>query len=467
MNWKKILQSEKDQLISDLDKLLQIPSIKNVNESEEGKPFGIEIANALNFMLELGAKEGFRVKNLNGYAGYIEYGPEDAEDYIAVLCHIDVVPPTGDWTNDPFVPLIKDGKIIARGAIDDKGPTMAAFYALKKIKDSGLQMKHRIRIIIGTDEESGMNCMKTYQKMEPPALFGFAPDAGFPIINAEKGQINALLKLTSEIQESNVHLVEFIAGNRGNMVPDKATAILSGKEATNWIEKIKNQATKRQLTCKIEQKSNQWKITVLGKSAHGASPFEGVNAAFQLAELLQEIPLAPSEKNYISFISEVLSNDFFGEKLSIDFEDDITGKLTVNAGIFKFQNESSGTISLNIRCPIQTPYLRTIEKLEMKSNKYHFQLEEVREKQPHYVEESHPGIMILQNAYENQTGQKADLLAIGGATYARFLENGVAFGALFPGKESTAHHVDEYAEIEDLCLAASIYAESLFYLGNM
>src|SRR5699024_3675209 len=235
MDWIREIRKHSKYFINDLTGLLQIPSIKNVAESKEGEPFGKEISHALNYMLELGKREGFRIKNLNGYAGYIEYGPINATEYIGVLCHIDVVPANGEWNHDPFEPHIEDGKIFARGSSDDKGPTMAAFYALKQLKKSEIPIKHRIRIIIGTDEESGMSCMDFYYKQEPPAFFGFAPDARFPIINAEKGQYDLLLDYRLAYEASPIHLVSFNAGDKENMVPDKAEAIINGDQVLAYI----------------------------------------------------------------------------------------------------------------------------------------------------------------------------------------------------------------------------------------
>ncbi len=55
------------------------------------RPLGKDIAAALDFMLALGEKSGFRTKNVDGYAGHVEYG--EGEELIGVLSHLDVVPP--------------------------------------------------------------------------------------------------------------------------------------------------------------------------------------------------------------------------------------------------------------------------------------------------------------------------------------------------------------------------------------
>lgn len=240
------------------------------------------------------------------------------------------------------------------------------------------------------------------------------------------------------------------------MVPDLATAVLSGMDLKEeFIQFAENE--------KLEYEYVNGKLTLKGKSAHGMEPFKGINAGFKLAQFL----VGHVKHEYLQFINDCLADDFFGEKLNISFQDDITGPLTVNAGILRFKKNEEASISLNIRCPVETPYEKTIEKLTETAKKYGFELQEVREKKPHHVDKDEPVIKILQKSYEDETGDKAELLTTGGATYAQFIENGVAFGAVFPGKENTAHQKNEYVEVEDLFKAAAIYANALFHLANL
>ena len=63
---------------------------------------------------------------------------------IGVLGHMDVVPAGDGWNTDPFEGVIADGRITGRGVLDDKGPVIAALYAMKALKDSGAELKHHI-----------------------------------------------------------------------------------------------------------------------------------------------------------------------------------------------------------------------------------------------------------------------------------------------------------------------------------
>ena len=134
-------------------------------------------------------------RNIDNYAGDFEFGQGD--EVLGIFAHLDVVPAGSGWDTDPYEPVIKDGKLYARGSSDDKGPTMACYYALKIIKELELPVSKRVRFIVGTDEESGWGDMDYYfahNGLKDPD-FGFSPDAEFPIINGEKGNITTYLSI--------------------------------------------------------------------------------------------------------------------------------------------------------------------------------------------------------------------------------------------------------------------------------
>ncbi|QOR67260.1 dipeptidase PepV [Cytobacillus suaedae] len=470
MNWYDEVLKRKEDLLEDLSSLLRIESVKDLSTVEPGRPMGQNIGQALEFMLEKSSSDGLSPTNIEGMIGYAEYKHQDSvsDEYIGILCHLDVVPATGDWVSPPFEPTIRDGKLFARGAIDDKGPTMAAYYGLKIVKDLGLPLKHPVRIIFGTDEESGMTCMKKYVEVEKMPLAGFAPDADFPIIHAEKGQINTRLVIQSDNTSTESHefeVLSFKSGEKGNMVPDKAIAILAnGTE--NLLKAFSEYCVQNNLEYLISNDNEQLTLTLYGKSAHGMEPNKGVNAGIELAHFLACQSINAQAKMYFDFIDSCFYQDYLGDKLGIAHTDDVTGPLTVNAGVFNYTQEL-GEVNLNIRCPVTTDYDKTIETLQSRVQEFHFVVENLRKTNPHHVDKNHPMIKTLQEVYQAETGDEPTLLSTGGATYARFMEYGVAFGAVFPGKPMTAHQPDEYIEIDDLLKATAIYARAIYELGNL
>jgi succinyl-diaminopimelate desuccinylase len=129
-------------------------------------------------------------------------------------------------------------------------------------------------------------------------------------------------------------------------------------------------------------------------------------------------------------------------------------------------NSEGGKVGLNIRYPVTHNSNEIEETLFKRAKDDNWDLRIIENNPPNYVDEKHPLIKTLQKVYEEQTGEKGDLIAIGGGTYARSLNTGVAFGALFPGREDVAHQKDEYMYIDDLLRASAIYAQAIYELAK-
>ncbi|WP_297131045.1 Sapep family Mn(2+)-dependent dipeptidase [Terrisporobacter sp.] len=188
-------------LINDIVDIVKIPSVEG--KSENGFPFGGNVGKALNKALEISQKLGFKTKNLDNYIGYAEYG--EGEEYVCVIGHIDVVPEGEGWTHNPYGGEIENEKIYGRGVLDNKGPIISALYGLYSIKETGLKLGTKVRIIFGTNEESGFKDIPYYLEKEEAPLMGFTPDCKYPVVYGEKGM--ARFKITSESDiEENVFL---------------------------------------------------------------------------------------------------------------------------------------------------------------------------------------------------------------------------------------------------------------------
>ena len=188
MNYENINQKileMKEEIFTSIKESVAIESVKG--EPKENAPYGEGPKRALDHALALGEKMGFKTGNLDNRIGWIEYG--EGEEMAAVLGHVDVVPLGEGWDYDPLGCEIHDGKMYGRGVLDDKGPIIGAIYGLKAIRDLGLPIDRRIRVIFGADEENGSSCVKHYvESGEEMPVIGFTPDADFPVIFFEKGQ---------------------------------------------------------------------------------------------------------------------------------------------------------------------------------------------------------------------------------------------------------------------------------------
>lgn len=467
MNLDKIVDSMKNEIIKSTQELVRIKSIES--EPEPGAPFGRGIRECLDKTLEIGSRLGMKVENFDGYAGHIEYG--EGEDLIGILVHVDVVPEGSGWSHDPYGGEVSDNKIFGRGTIDDKGPAVAALYGLKAVMESGFKFNKRVRIIVGCDEESGRwACMKHYFKFAEMPGCGFSPDADFPIINSEMGiLIFNLEKDFIKNKEScceGLRIKSIKGGNKVNMVPDYCECeLLMVKDFTERIKKTADYM-KEKNNAKLELlfDNNKCIIKSYGISAHGSTPHKGLNAISQLISFLCKLPLGTSDQtDYINFINEHIGMETDGSYFGLAMSDEVSGKLVFNLGTIDV-NEEKGSIGINIRYPVTKTRNDVYDIIKEKISAAGIRLVEGDEKDPLYVPADNFMIKALQKVYKDVTGQEAELISIGGGTYARAIKNAVAFGPLFPGKEETAHQKDEYIEIDDLIKCTKIYAEAIYEL---
>lgn len=462
INWQKEVAERREALLEDLFTLLRIDSVREDSQASADAPVGPGPKKALEAFLALGKRDGFTVKSTGNLAGHIEYG--QGEELMGVFGHVDVVPPGTGWDTDPFEPVLKDGRIYARGSSDDKGPTMAAYYAIKIIRDLGLPVSKRVRLIIGTDEESGWQCMAHYLENEELPAFGFSPDADFPIINGEKGNQSFYVQFRGETEGGKNQLISFDAGLRENMVPQDATAVFTSQEAEQIESQFYDYIKANPVTGTVEVAGDQVTIKMNGVSAHGMNPAAGINAGTYLAVFLNQFEFGGTATDYFQLIAEFIHLQHTGEQLGVAHTDEIMGELTMNAGVFTYTPEEGGSIALNFRYPTGV----TAEGLEIKLEAalHHFGITIAKGggKLPHYVPADDPLVRTLLDVYEKHTGLKGKEKSIGGGTYGRLLERGVAYGALFPDSIDTMHQVNEFLAEEDLLRATAIYADAIYQL---
>lgn len=463
IDWKKEVASRKDDLLKDLFTLLSIPSVREDDKATADAPVGPGPKEALLKFLEIGERDGFTTKNVENIAGHIEYG--EGDETLGIFGHVDVVPVGEGWESDPFKPEIRDGKIYARGSSDDKGPSMAAYYAVKMIKELNLPVSKRIRFILGTDEESGWACMDRYLAVEETPDFGFSPDAEFPIINGEKGMTNLRVSFKSQ-QNGAYTLKDFAAGQRPNMVPESAKAVVvapSEAEAQKMVTDYQMFLETAAITGEATVAGNEVTFFAKGKAAHAQEPRGGVNAGTFLAVFLNEYDFAGGAAKFIQTIAEILHEDSRGVKLTIQHTDVVMGDLTVNPGILQF-NAETAEIVLNIRYPKGI----TLEELVERSQKVLGEEVDItidlHGHTPHYVPGDDPLVQTLLQVYEDHTGLKGAEKVIGGGTFGRLLKRGVAYGAMFPHSVDTMHQANEFMALDDLLNATAIYADAIYRL---
>ncbi|KZL90547.1 dipeptidase PepV [Clostridium magnum] len=463
MEINKKIDELKKEIVSSTQELVKIKGVEEVGRS--GMPYGEGIAMALDKALEISKNLGFKTVNMDGYVGYAEYG--QGEDYVAVLGHLDVVPEGDGWIYPPYGAEIHDGKIYGRGTTDDKGPLIAALYGLKAIKDLSLPLSKRVRIIFGTNEETGCTEMPYYLEREKAPVSGFTPDAEYPIIYGEKGiTVFDVVKGLNIKCTNDVVIKALKGGHRANMVPDYCQALISAKDPQAIVKAAEEFKNSTGYAVKAEVKDSMLVVESIGVSAHGSLPHLGKNAIMQMLKFLGELPIGKCDiADYINFFNEYVGFETDGKSFGVGLEDKESGKLSFNVGTISM-NEKKVSMSLNLRYPVTFKYEDMMNPFNKKVDSANIKVENMEHQKPLFFPADHPLIKSLQKVYTEQTGKEAELIAIGGGTYAKEMPNIVAFGPLFPGKPDLVHQANEYIEIEDLLLNAKIYGHAIYELAK-
>ena len=446
MNYKKLIEPYKVQMLDALRRFVQIPSVYDETSKSKLTPFGKDVDKALAFVADLGERFGFDVDRCDGYATELSIGKGDK--VIGIYAHADVVPVTGTWKYGPFVPTIENGNIYGRGTSDDKGPMIAAFYAVKALKDNGLLRGYKVKIVVGGDEERGSSCLDYYfhtLKKEGPT-YGFTPDSDFPLIYGEKEIIDFWPTLKVKIP----HVKSISGGVATNAVCDRVNIELDDIKAVE--EYLKNHDKKYEVNGNV--------ITVIGKACHGSTPELGINAALITLETLGNVYNLPE----LSKLAEKLSNTS-GKAFDCYYHSDLLHDSTYCVGIINYDGENL-TFSVNFRYPENGNYKDVVAKFDKEFGT----TTTVKGEPSHHLlfDPKSPLVQTLLKAYQEETGDyKSEVLTTGGGTYAKHAKNTIAFGALFPGRESTMHEPNEYMPLDDFYLSAVIYAHAIDLLGKL
>ena len=453
--------ARRQQLVECISRLVRIRSVRE--EAQPGMPFGPGPAAALAEALKLAGELGFATKNYDNYVGAVDFN--DQETQLHILCHLDVVGEGTGWTvTQPYKPIEVDGMLYGRGTDDDKGPAVAALLAMQAVRDLGVPLKKNVRLLLGTDEESGSEDIAYYYNKEPYAPCTFSPDGEFPVINLEKGSYKPVFTKTWAAESATPRVTEFHGGFRINVLPPEASCVVAGLSDEAARPYCEAAAAETGVTYELTQQGDDLHILCKGKGAHASTPEEGVNAITGLIHLLCALPLAKVGSTAALHALNALfpHGDCAGKALGIAQADEMSGPLTLAFSLLEMSDTGlSG--QFDSRVPVCANEDNCKKVTEASFAKFGFAAEGGMQ-EPHYTPADTPLVTTLLKCYEQYTGNKGECLAIGGGTYVHEIPGGVAFGCAMPGFNGNMHGPDEHTCIADQLTAAKIFAQAIIDL---
>lgn len=443
------VEENKENVLRDIGRLVAIDSV--MGEEKPGMPFGEGPAQALKLGLEIAGELGLEAHNCEDRMGYAQVG--QGTDYLATITHLDVVPSVG-WAEDPFTLRRREGYIIGRGVMDDKGPSVLCLYALKYLKDSGMPLRYPVRALLGINEENHMADLDYYLANHKAPLFCFSPDANFPLCNGEKGIFHG--KVVSWLPMKRVK--EIRGGVAANVIPDQAEA---------WVEAEKLSSTER---VTAQREGDCWHLTAKGIGGHASAPEGTVNAIGVLVDyILEQGILSGAEEDFFYGLQR-LHSDPYGVNLGLDTEDMIFTPLTIVGGVIGMEE---GHVFQTVDCRYPTTSSGQDIVAQLTGNWGELaQVHVLSDDKPFYMALDNPAVQVCVDTYNAVTGEQAQPYTIGGGTYARHFPNAVSFGPEHPERPAPdfagpIHGVDEAANIDWLMEALQIYILALIELEKL
>ena len=453
-------QAHRQEMIDTLAAWVAVPSVRG--EAQPGMPFGEGPARMLTLALEQCTAFGFSTEQVADCMGSADLN--QLPPALAVLCHLDVVPAGEGWTQDPFTLVYRQdtGRLYGRGAIDNKGPAVAALFAMRAIRELDIPMRQGVRLLLGTDEENGSSDLVLYRKHRTMPPMVFTPDGDYPVINIEKGMLRLELTAQAEPAQSGCRVETIEGGTVINGVPARAQAWIRGCTGQE-IETLFRQLPEG-IQGECSEEAGCCCVTLQGQSAHASKPELGKNALTALLELLVKLNLPAQQHAMLLALHRAFPyGDTDGSALGIACRDDKSGGLTQVLSLLTYK-AGTLTAAVDLRYPLcghgEEISARIRESLQSGGISTRVQMHHP----PHETPEDSPFVQTLLNVYQRATGQPAHCLAIGGGTYVHDIPGGVAFGAEFPGEEHQMHGADESIRVESLLKIAELTALAMVRL---
>lgn len=449
------MAGREDEFVAALAPLIAIDS--TTGEEKPGMPFGEGPAKALDAALALAMDWGFATGNDDGYVGLVDLN--DKPDKLHILAHLDVVGIGDGWNTDPFT-LVRDGDLIyGRGTDDDKGPAVAAMMAMRCVRELGLPLTGNVKLVLGTDEETGSRDIRHYYSAHPFAPNSVTPDSEFPVTNVEKAHYAPKFSASWAAQPVACgHLTQLSGGIRINVAPANCTARILGLTAAEVMDALKATEAATGVSFTAEDMENGVVITANGVQSHAAYPDGGKNAITATLQALCALPLADDEAaNVIRQLHKLFPyGDNYGKALGIAMEDAVSGKLTVTLSLMEL-DETGFWARFDSRDPLCSTAENTQRVVEAAMNALGWECS--GDWYPgHYVEENSDFIRTLLASYEEFSGKKGYCESTGGGTYVHGIPGGVAFGAGDHDFDSHLHGANERAKLGQLLMCAEVYA---------
>jgi predicted dipeptidase len=462
--------------------------IRTTGELVRFRTFATDVPNRENpefmkqkeYLRDLAIRLGLGFNDVGGYVQEIWVG--EGSRSFGIMSHSDVQPvEPSEWSHDPWSGKVIDGSIWGRGSVDDKGPICAVMYGMRALLDSGLPLRKKIILLVGTDEESANEDVTTYLQTNAPPDQTIVVDSNFPVVCAEKGWCGIWLHLPRGLGGSGdggLRIVNLHSGFSPSIVPEKATAHLltAGVAVEKAAESVRNLAgafmeARSGSRLEVVLNGDTIVVTARGRSVHSSVPATGHNALMDLLVFLDRDvqPLRNEFSLMAKFAAQNIGFELDGKTLGIAHHDDFMGDMTVAANMFQ-TSDTTVMFMFNFRRPkglsreeVESALASRFRTFEQQHGVKFADSRYIGE--PHYTDPATPFVQQLLGIYNGITGENRRAQSVGGGTYAQRLPNAVVFGPAMPDEEYLGHQPDERFRISTLLRNIEILTHAMVEFG--
>lgn len=440
--------AHREAILQDLSDLISIPGV--AKPGKDNLPYGRECYESLLRFEAIAKRMGFETTIYDDAVLTIEWGSKPLQ--LGIMAHLDVVAAGDGWDTDPYAMVQMDDRLVGRGVADDKGPAIAALYAMDAIRTFCPDLPYGVQLWLGSAEEIGSPDIKRYLQSHTMPPIVLTPDSSKPLCICESAKYRPGFSAQWTVGNDVSPRVKYLQGGRmRNAIPDKAEALVAGLTAAEVRDVSQRVELETEVSFEVSDTADGLFIRAIGRSVHINIAQEGRNAQTALITLLNKLPLADcASTSAIEQLSRLFPHgDISGKAMGLVVCDDMMGTSRTNFTTcylddtgFHGQFDSRGPTNA-------TPenYSLIIDNALRNAN---FIVEECEMEAAHYVPADAPIVHVMQELWHQVWGVSPSPSFSFGSTYAHHIEGAVAVGVGTPGVDLLLHKANEFLSLGDL-----------------
>lgn len=444
---REYIERHRTELLDDLAAVVAIPSV--ARPGADGLPYGKAAHDALGKAGEIARKLGLGTTVYDDAVLTVGSGAGEAD--FAILCHLDVVPSGEGWETPPHEMTERDGRIYGRGVTDNKGPAVAALYAMAAVGELCPELPGRAQIWLGTAEEIGSPDLKHWLKSHTMPPYVITPDTTECIVIGESAKYRPGISAAWERSEALPRLVHLQGGRVRNAIPAEAEATVAGLTAHEAAPIAAAWSAETEVRFTLSDTAEGLHIAAHGRGAHIGKPHLGRNGQTALVGLVAKLPLADcGSTRAIRALAECFPyGDANGAALGLTVCDELMGPCRVNCTTCTLDEEGM-VCQFDSRGPTNVTaenYPRVIDAALRAAG---FTVEKSEMDGPHYVPESEQVVQAMKGVWQSVHGSEPQCVFSNAGSYAHFVEGAIAVGRTEPGVDTRIHKANECLPLADL-----------------